>query len=62
MLQDPRMVKTSDIKEDQDKEKAEATSTTAMDTEMPELILDDEQPSHKQFTFKKPTGPRPVGK
>ena len=44
MSQDPKKVKTSDIKEAQNKEKAEATSTTAMDTEMPELISDDEQP------------------
>ena len=52
-LQDPKKVKTSGTKEDQ----AEDTATNmpeAMDTEMPELILDDEQPSQKHFTFKNP--------
>ena len=50
-LQDPKKVKMSGMKEDQ----AEDTATNmpeTMDTGMPELILDDEQPSQKQFTFK----------
>ena len=49
-----KKLRTSDTKEDQNKEKADA-STTAMDTEMPELISEDEDtPSQKKFTTKKP--------
>ena len=61
MPQDPKKVKTSGTKEDQAEDKA-TNMPEAMDTEMPELILDDEQPLQKQFTFKKPTGPRPHSK
>ena len=58
--QDPEKFKTTDTKEDQDKEKSDA-STTPMDTEMPELISDDDEvtPSHRHFTFKKPSLQKP---
>ena len=56
---DTKKLRTSDTKEDQNKEKADASTTT--NTEMPELISNDDEvtPSQKQFPFKKPTGLRP---
>ena len=61
--QDPKKFKTTDAKEDQDKEKADA-STTAMDMEMPELTSngDEVTPLQKQFTFKKPPLHKPPHK
>ena len=59
-LQNPKKVKTSNTKD-----QAEDTGTNmpaAMDTEMPELILDDKQPSQKQFTFKNPPSQKPPHK
>ena len=59
-----KKLKTSGTKEDQDKETAEATSTSGMmDRDMPELISeDDEDAPLKKFTFKKPPSWKPPHK
>ena len=62
--QGPEKSKNSDTKEDPPEEEVESTEPIDVDADIPELISDDgeEEARPKQFTFKKPKGPRPCHK